>query len=103
MLCDGCDRGCHCFCMDPPEPTPPDGDWFCSACLTGNPQVFASREGPTLTMEELSRAAETTAQGYFADQDASTVGRVCGSVVGSICTPWHRHRSTPWSASFGSW
>ena len=73
VLCDGCDRGCHCFCMNPPEPTPPDGDWFCSACLTGNPQVFASREGPLLSMTDFAKAAEDIADAYLVDEDGNVV------------------------------
>ena len=31
--CDGCKRGCHLFCMQPPRTTVPDDDWFCQSCL----------------------------------------------------------------------
>ncbi|KAJ3990185.1 hypothetical protein F5890DRAFT_1399391 [Lentinula detonsa] len=31
LLCDGCDRGWHGSCFDPPVETP-EGDWFCSEC-----------------------------------------------------------------------
>jgi [histone H3]-lysine27 N-methyltransferase len=32
MLCDGCDRGYHTFCLRPVLPRVPAGDWFCAAC-----------------------------------------------------------------------
>jgi hypothetical protein len=32
MLCDGCDRGYHIFCLRPILPRVPAGDWFCDAC-----------------------------------------------------------------------
>ncbi|GJN18855.1 hypothetical protein PR202_gb06061 [Eleusine coracana subsp. coracana] len=32
MLCDGCDRGYHIFCLRPILPRVPAGDWFCAAC-----------------------------------------------------------------------
>lgn len=34
MICDGCDRGFHSFCLN--LPTVPVGDWYCSACLQKN-------------------------------------------------------------------
>lgn len=32
LLCDSCDAGYHCLCLDPPLPAPPDGDWYCPPC-----------------------------------------------------------------------
>ncbi|XP_065911054.1 uncharacterized protein [Dysidea avara] len=33
LLCDGCDRGYHTYCLSPPLPEIPDGSWYCSRCL----------------------------------------------------------------------
>ena len=32
MLCDGCDAAWHTFCLDPPLPQVPEGDWYCPTC-----------------------------------------------------------------------
>ncbi|XP_022659521.1 bromodomain adjacent to zinc finger domain protein 1A-like isoform X1 [Varroa destructor] len=32
LLCDGCDRGYHLYCLKPPLDAVPQGDWFCSQC-----------------------------------------------------------------------
>lgn len=32
LLCDGCQRGWHTFCLTPPLPAVPEGDWFCPLC-----------------------------------------------------------------------
>jgi hypothetical protein len=32
LLCDGCDRGFHIFCLRPILPRVPAGDWFCPSC-----------------------------------------------------------------------
>ena len=32
MLCDGCDRGHHLFCLKPKLKSIPDGDWYCNDC-----------------------------------------------------------------------
>ena len=32
LLCDGCDRGHHIFCLKPKLKSIPKDDWFCSDC-----------------------------------------------------------------------
>ena len=32
LLCDGCDRGHHLYCLKPKLKNVPSGDWFCSDC-----------------------------------------------------------------------
>ncbi|TMW68172.1 hypothetical protein Poli38472_007844 [Pythium oligandrum] len=32
LLCDSCDAAYHLFCLDPPLPAIPSGDWFCPKC-----------------------------------------------------------------------
>ncbi|XP_040377280.1 histone-lysine N-methyltransferase ATXR6-like [Oryza brachyantha] len=34
LLCDGCDRGLHIFCLRPILPRVPAGDWFCPSCAS---------------------------------------------------------------------
>ena len=34
LLCDGCDRGCHLYCHRPRMAAVPEGDWFCSVCVS---------------------------------------------------------------------
>ncbi len=33
LLCDGCDDSYHMFCLDPPLPSIPPGDWRCPICI----------------------------------------------------------------------
>uniref|UniRef100_A0A8D3C8V6 Bromodomain adjacent to zinc finger domain, 2A n=1 Tax=Scophthalmus maximus TaxID=52904 RepID=A0A8D3C8V6_SCOMX len=33
LLCDGCDRGCHMYCLRPKITQVPEGDWFCPTCV----------------------------------------------------------------------
>ena len=42
MLCDGCDRGFHIFCLRPILPRVPAGDWFCPSCRSPAPAKFKS-------------------------------------------------------------
>ena len=32
LLCDGCDRGHHMFCLKPKLRSVPQGDWYCHDC-----------------------------------------------------------------------
>ncbi|KAJ8298593.1 hypothetical protein KUTeg_022653 [Tegillarca granosa] len=36
LLCDGCDSGYHCECLDPPLDTIPVEEWFCPECAELN-------------------------------------------------------------------
>ncbi|CAM0947456.1 unnamed protein product [Alopecurus aequalis] len=42
LLCDGCDRGLHIFCLRPILPRVPAGDWFCPSCTTGTTSAKSS-------------------------------------------------------------
>eukprot|EP00951_Prasinocladus_malaysianus_P022989 scaffold194176_cov34-Prasinocladus_malaysianus.AAC.1 len=35
LLCDGCDKGFHTFCLKPALQCIPEGDWFCGGCAKG--------------------------------------------------------------------
>mmetsp|Transcript_42603 Transcript_42603/g.89380 ORF Transcript_42603/g.89380 Transcript_42603/m.89380 type:complete len:1294 (+) Transcript_42603:105-3986(+) len=39
ILCDGCDELFHCKCLDPPLDRVPEGDWFCSNCISHDSDV----------------------------------------------------------------
>jgi hypothetical protein len=32
LICDGCDKGYHTYCLEPPLESIPDDDWHCPAC-----------------------------------------------------------------------
>ncbi|KAK7881660.1 hypothetical protein WMY93_030069 [Mugilogobius chulae] len=36
LLCDGCDRGFHMYCLRPKMTQVPEGDWFCPTCKAEN-------------------------------------------------------------------
>uniref|UniRef100_A0A8C5G5C9 Bromodomain adjacent to zinc finger domain protein 2A n=1 Tax=Gouania willdenowi TaxID=441366 RepID=A0A8C5G5C9_GOUWI len=46
LLCDGCDRGCHMYCLKPKITQVPEGDWFCPTCVakeTASPRSSKTR------------------------------------------------------------
>ncbi|CAN0300560.1 unnamed protein product, partial [Discosporangium mesarthrocarpum] len=32
LLCDGCDKEFHTYCLDPPLKEVPEGQWYCVEC-----------------------------------------------------------------------
>ncbi|WVW78729.1 hypothetical protein I302_100689 [Kwoniella bestiolae CBS 10118] len=46
LLCDGCDRGFHTYCLDPPlSSVPTNEEWFCTSCLLSQGDDFGFGEG----------------------------------------------------------
>ncbi|XP_036307541.1 bromodomain adjacent to zinc finger domain protein 1A isoform X10 [Pipistrellus kuhlii] len=53
VLCDGCDRGHHTYCVRPKLKTVPEGDWFCPECRPKQrSRRLSSRQRPSLESEE---------------------------------------------------
>ena len=61
LLCDGCDKGYHTYCVVPPIQTVPPGDWFCPKCLEnkekggGTPASTESKKGSLRSRRRKSR------------------------------------------------
>jgi len=46
LLCDGCDRGFHIYCLDPPlTAVPTNEEWYCTPCLLSRGDDFGFEEG----------------------------------------------------------
>ncbi|XP_060031403.1 bromodomain adjacent to zinc finger domain protein 1A isoform X2 [Erinaceus europaeus] len=53
VLCDGCDRGHHTYCVRPKLKTVPEGDWFCPECRPKQrSRRLSSRQRPSLDSDE---------------------------------------------------
>ncbi|MBZ3869661.1 Bromodomain adjacent to zinc finger domain protein 1A [Sciurus carolinensis] len=53
VLCDGCDRGHHTYCVRPKIKTVPEGDWFCPECRPKQrSRRLSSRQRPSLESDE---------------------------------------------------
>jgi hypothetical protein len=58
LLCDGCERGFHMYCLIPPLDAAPDGDWFCSDCesaISSTPHIKG--KGDATSKSETSEEA----------------------------------------------
>ena len=43
MLCDGCDRGWHTYCLRPKLPSVPRGEWRCDGCARARAEAETAR------------------------------------------------------------
>eukprot|EP00656_Telonema_subtile_P037818 TRINITY_DN421_c0_g1_i8.p1 TRINITY_DN421_c0_g1~~TRINITY_DN421_c0_g1_i8.p1 ORF type:complete len:568 (+),score=62.46 TRINITY_DN421_c0_g1_i8:275-1978(+) len=65
LLCDGCNKGWHLFCLEPPLQSIPTGDWHCSQCSVvrdsprDSPRVSVSpaRSGSVREIDNQGQAA----------------------------------------------
>jgi len=55
LLCDGCDKGYHTYCIEPPIEEVPEGDWFCPKCQE-------KKEGGTPGSAETKRGSGRSAR-----------------------------------------
>jgi hypothetical protein len=66
LLCDGCDKGYHIYCVVPKLSAIPDGDWFCTACT----QQQQQRENPrAATAAPPQQLASSTAARFTQPSD----------------------------------
>ncbi|XP_038049473.1 bromodomain adjacent to zinc finger domain protein 2B-like isoform X4 [Patiria miniata] len=61
LLCDGCDKGFHTYCIKPKMTQIPEGDWYCTVCIskaTGEPGTCTEcqKTGKLLKCEQCPRA-----------------------------------------------
>ncbi|GFR75026.1 bromodomain adjacent to zinc finger domain protein 1A [Elysia marginata] len=58
LLCDGCDRGHHMYCLKPPMEKVPTGDWFCPDCRPKQTPKSPTRKGKRKTFTEKEEEEE---------------------------------------------
>ncbi|XP_018422559.1 PREDICTED: bromodomain adjacent to zinc finger domain protein 1A [Nanorana parkeri] len=52
LLCDGCERGHHIYCVRPKLKCIPDGDWFCPECRPRQRSRRPDRQRPSMDSDE---------------------------------------------------
>ena len=58
LICDGCDRGYHSFCLNPRITSIPKTDWFCPPCLLGSGHDYGFEEGDTHSLSSFWNRSE---------------------------------------------
>ncbi|KAK7504212.1 hypothetical protein BaRGS_00004516 [Batillaria attramentaria] len=94
LLCDGCDRGHHMYCLKPPKTKVPSGDWFCSNCQPKQPQP-SPRKNRRRTFSEVSddEEAEESLKLQETIEEARQDGKL---ILCDVCPrSYHLHCARP--------
>nr|XP_034834087.1 bromodomain adjacent to zinc finger domain protein 1A [Maniola hyperantus] len=76
LLCDGCNKGHHLYCLKPKLAKVPEGDWFCEQC---KPKEKTPRKRRKLyTEEQPEEELDDSADSFDVDEALSLCG-ACGS------------------------
>ena len=79
LLCDGCDRGFHIYCLTPPLAEIPEGEWLCSSCVAskGAPKVT-----PKLDKKEVKKVDKK--EPYELIEDGDDAGQYRWRATGEV-------------------
>ncbi|XP_035825711.1 bromodomain adjacent to zinc finger domain protein 1A [Aplysia californica] len=69
LLCDGCDRGHHMYCLKPPMEKVPTGDWFCAECRPKQTPRSPVRKGRRKTFTEEEEIVEEPPEEEVMEED----------------------------------
>uniref|UniRef100_A0A3B4H443 Bromodomain adjacent to zinc finger domain, 1A n=1 Tax=Pundamilia nyererei TaxID=303518 RepID=A0A3B4H443_9CICH len=95
LLCDGCDRGCHMYCLRPKITQIPEGDWFCPTCVAKvrTPLVTLDDEDDSLRLSKKRTRVKKRRYEDDSSEDEVTTRRSGGM------TTRHKDVTTPPSSS----
>ncbi|KAL7424409.1 hypothetical protein Q5752_000091 [Cryptotrichosporon argae] len=66
LLCDGCDRGFHTYCLSPPlSSVPANEEWFCTQCLLGTGDDYGFDEGEEHSLHSFQARDAAFAHAWF--------------------------------------
>ncbi|KAJ1850354.1 hypothetical protein LPJ57_008162, partial [Coemansia sp. RSA 486] len=72
LICDGCDRGFHMYCLNPPLNAIPNNDWYCDSCVLSAGSDFGFEDGAEYTLESFKRKGDEFKRKFFSQHFAST-------------------------------
>lgn len=65
LICDGCDRAYHMYCLEPPMKDVPQSDWYCDDCLNTTGANFGFEEGHTHSLGSFQQVADAFKSTWF--------------------------------------
>lgn len=65
LLCDGCNRGYHMYCLNPPLSSVPKSDWYCLHCLTAIGKDYGFEDGDEYSLNDFHEFAEKFKKNWF--------------------------------------
>ncbi len=78
LLCDSCDRGFHLYCLTPPLPAVPEGDWLCPRCARAEAAGALFADGGEVGWAEFEETAAAVRKSHWGTESkAKKVRRGC--------------------------
>jgi histone demethylase JARID1 len=65
LLCDGCNRGYHMYCLRPPLHSVPKTDWYCLHCLTAIGKDYGFEDGDEYSLDDFFEFSEKFKKDWF--------------------------------------
>ncbi|KAI8637375.1 hypothetical protein BD408DRAFT_58520 [Parasitella parasitica] len=65
LLCDGCNRGFHMYCLNPPLTVIPKTDWFCFQCLTAVGKDYGFEDGNEYSLSDFHTVCQNFKKNWF--------------------------------------
>ncbi|EPB88990.1 hypothetical protein HMPREF1544_04251 [Mucor circinelloides 1006PhL] len=65
LLCDGCNRGFHTYCLNPPLSSVPKTDWFCFQCLTAVGKDYGFEDGNEYSLNDFHTVCDNFKTNWF--------------------------------------
>ncbi|KAJ2864115.1 hypothetical protein GGH94_003149 [Coemansia aciculifera] len=75
LICDGCNRGYHMYCLRPLLTTIPTNDWYCDVCILGAGADFGFEDGAEHTLESFKNKNDEFKRSFFASYYDDSVTR----------------------------
>ena len=70
LLCDGCNKGFHLYCLNPPLEFVPFSDWYCLECLKETKQDFGFDDGQLRCLYEFNYISNKFKKDWFDSKKA---------------------------------
>ncbi|KAG0324974.1 hypothetical protein BGZ99_001188 [Dissophora globulifera] len=74
MVCDNCDRGWHCYCLDPPLATVPQHAFYCGDCIERHPERIPTDYKGATSKKKLTNGRGKTSAATDLATTSSTSG-----------------------------
>uniref|UniRef100_A0A2H1VPS5 Bromodomain adjacent to zinc finger domain protein 1A n=1 Tax=Spodoptera frugiperda TaxID=7108 RepID=A0A2H1VPS5_SPOFR len=82
LLCDGCNKGHHLYCLKPKLTKVPEGDWFCDVC---KPKERTPRKRRKLYTEEVEQEEANSSDSSYSVDTGVCAGCGSGGRLGATC------------------
>ncbi|KAJ1944641.1 hypothetical protein EC988_005936, partial [Linderina pennispora] len=67
LICDGCEKGFHMGCLEPPVHSVPSNDWYCDACVLTPGADFGFEDGGEYTLDAFKRKSDDFKRKWFSE------------------------------------